>query len=214
MLIKLGIFFSLIFGYVSFVFADIPTFPSDCFLGKNFCSRAQVIHGQQNRRVIRVEIFVQMFKAEYSKFEELKDLYFQFEDWPSYAGHSDSISFIESASKVGPAPLAAIRHQAHYTTKAPWPVSKAEVFDLLEYQEIAKAQGVVYAVEFSQVQDFSARKGVKYNYGQLHLLDDQHDRWLVYFYSDVIPGIDVLPNVAAPFILKPMEDILRGMFKQ
>ena len=214
MFMKLGVVLTLVFGYVSSVLADIPAFPSDCFIGKNFCSRSQVLHDQQNRRVIRAEIFVQMSKAEYSNYEELKDLYFRFQDWPSYAGDSDSITFIESTPKQGPAPQSAIRHLAHYTTKAPWPVSHAEVFDLVEYKEIAKATNVVYAVEFAQVPDFSSRKGVKYNYGQLHLLDDQHDRWLVYFYSDVIPSMDILPNVAAPFILKPMEDILRGMFKQ
>lgn len=209
--IKLVILFCLCFALQSLAFAEIPKPSADCFRTKSYCSKTTVLRDASDRRVIRVEIFVQIPKSTYVDYTELKDLFFRFSDWPSYAGNSDSIDFIESTPKVGPANT--VRHLAHYKTKAPWPIKEAEVFDLLEYKDLAVEPGESYAVEFYQVRDFASRKGVKYNYGQLHLKSENAEKWQVYFYSDVVPAIDSLPNVAAPFILRPMEDILKGMFR-
>ncbi|HAZ12437.1 MAG: hypothetical protein A2X86_16950 [Bdellovibrionales bacterium GWA2_49_15] len=212
MLIKLGLFVSLLVGCLNFAWAEVPSFPANCFQGKNYCSRSRVTNDQDERRIIRLEIFAQISKAKFANYEELRDLYFRFEDWPTYAARSVSILFTDSARQRGPEPEAATRHFAHYKTRAPWPLSYTEVIDLLEYQMLASTSPEVFAAEFSQVADFTSRKGLKYNTGQLHILDNQADHWLIYFYSDVIPAGEILPRVAAPYILRPMEDILRGMF--
>jgi|GEM_PF-6432417 len=190
--------------------ATVPNPPSDCFVGKSFCSRVNVVRDNADRRVIRAEVFVRLNQSEYGSIDDLKAIYFDFEAWPSYASGSQNIAFRESKRTV--TANGSIRHLARYKAKAPWPIKEMDVADLLEYRELPAVLGG-NSVEFVQVPDFVGRAGLKHNYGQLHLAPKTNGQWGVYFYTDVIPSIDMLPNTAAPFILRSMEDILRGMFK-
>jgi hypothetical protein len=196
----------------SSAFADLPAFPENCFQTKSFCSRANVFRDAQGRKPIKAEIFVRVKKGDFPNYQQLSDLFIKFEDWPFFAGRSQNIEFQDSRRVVGPAPENAVRHLARYKARAPWPIGSMEVIDMLEYKELSRDNKQAYAVEFKQVPNFAERKGVKYNYGQLHLLENQN-YWMIYFYTDVIPSIDLLPSTAAPFILRSMEDILIGMFK-
>jgi len=202
----------LLFAIAEGVHAELPNPPSDCFSRQNFCSSSQVTRDQEGRRVIRVTIFAKLDKSKYGQWQELKELYFDFAKWPDYASHSKNIDMIASEQRPSTDSRYFVEHYAKYYAKAPFPIGKMEVEDLVSYHEIASpSPNGVLSVEFLERPDFTARKGLKFNRGELHLLQNDQN-WNVVFINDVIPSIDILPKVAAPYIERSMMDIFHGMF--
>jgi len=202
---------SLLFS--STLLAKIPNFPADCFSGKSFCSKSDVIRINVGR-VIRVEIFADLSQSHYLTVEDIKARYFDFSKWPDYVSASDNLKFKDSQEQsVIMAGEEYVAHMAHYVAKAPWPIRSMEVKDLVYYKFIENPETVLSA-RFDQAPDFSGRRGIKYNAGELHLLKKKSgEGYLVYFVTDIIPGIDLLPNVAQPYIEKVMFDVIKGMFE-
>lgn len=193
----------------------LPTVPSDCFDRDNYCYGSDVTENDQGRRVIRVQLFARVDANEYSSPEALIGKFFDFASWPTYVQGSRDVSFVESR-ELEPAERDGQkirRHLAHYYTGAPFPFRKIEVYEVANYTQLPTFEGALISYQFLADTSDPNLKGLKHKLGILHLaLDQESNEYVLYLTIDVIPSIDLLPKIAAPYIEKAMMAIFLGMF--
>lgn len=195
------------------VAAQIPSIPSNCFSTKNYCVSSDVLRLSNGDRGIKIVIHVDPMQTHYNTVEELQARYFDFANWPSYVNGSENIRFdLSEENTMVLNGKEVITHKHSYVAKAPWPISKMEVDDVVYYQMTERADTVL-STEFKQVPGYAKRKGLKYNSGELHLYRDGKGELKVYFSTTVTPSIEALPNVAKRYIQNTILDVLKGMFE-
>jgi hypothetical protein len=210
------LFFVLLLSLSSVVVGGtLPSIPSNCFGQTSYCTSVEVAKDESGRRVIRVKIFAHLSKERFATLASVAARYLDFAKWPDYASSFDDLTFHKSEERrdvVGQ--VEKLRHLAHYTSKAPWPIKSMEVVDLVEYEFVTEQYpGSLYSAVFTPVAGFKGRKGVKHNVGELHIGETANKAsWILYFVTDVVPDIELLPNVAAPYIHRPIHAIFKGMF--
>ena len=208
--------FVILFLISTFAFAkEVPVAPSNCFSGKSYCSGWNVLTNSEGKKVIRVRIFAKLSISDMGSLDDVEGFFFDFSKWKDYAAGSENISILDSELRyVRVNGQERKRHFVRYSAKAPWPIRNMNVVDLMEYK-IASADypATLKSYTFRQVPGFSDREGVKYNIGELHIVKTSDLKsYLVTFVTDVVPSIDLLPKVAAPYIQRPMLDVFKGMF--
>jgi hypothetical protein len=210
-LVLFALLFTLLINFA--VAAPIPAAPANCFTGKSYCVSSDVVRLNDGNRAIKIVVHMDPMQTRYNTVEELQARYFDFAQWPSYVADSSNIQFQDS--EEGSMTLGGkevITHRHTYTAKAPWPVSKMEVVDLV-YYKMEKRPDTVLSTVFDQVPGFSKREGLKHNSGELHLYQDAKGSLKVYFTTTVTPSLDILPNVAKSFIQNTILDVIKGMFE-
>lgn len=193
---------------------ELPKIPVDCFDDQNYCYGNDVLDNDEGRRVIRISLFAKFDGTEYSSHLELVNKFFDFPEWPAYAEDSRDITFKESR-EIDPIIVngqKVRRHLAHYETGAPFPFRKMEVFEVANYFQLPPPNGGIISYKFVADMSNPQTKGIKYKVGILHLAKTQNNDYMVYLTIDVVPSIDLLPKIAAPYIERAMMAIFTGMF--
>ncbi len=210
--LKIFIFSSWCIG--AFAANELPKIPTNCFQEKSFCYGNDVVDSEEGRRVIRVSLIAKFDNTEYTDHMELVNKFFDFAQWPVYAEDSQDVKFFESREldtlNINGKQIR--RHLAHYETGAPFPFRRMEIFEVANYYQISSPAGAFLSYKFVADMSNPQTKGIKYKVGILHLAKLQNNDYLVYLTVDVIPAIDLLPKIAAPYIEKAMMGIFTGMF--
>ncbi|MBF0206602.1 MAG: hypothetical protein HQK53_06910 [Oligoflexia bacterium] len=130
------------------------------------------------------------------------------------------LSPIEIAGKI------VRRHYAHYYNDAPFPFWSIEVREVAHYTDIDPFpyKDVLAAVKFSVITDknivhevpgglpLRGAEGLKHKSGEIYLkYDEQNGRFVLFSIVNIIPQIDLLPTIAAPYIEKAVVATFRGI---
>ena len=161
------------FTQISFA-AKLPQVPTNCFESETYCHHTRVIYDSNNRKVIRLNLFASFDFDEFDSYQEILDLYFDFEEWGTYTEESEDIRFIETRT------LDSIfidgkeirRHKAHYFTKAPWPIREMESDELTLCEQIDPYEKSIISWHFYLDKSYP-NMGMKYKSGYLHIRFDQ-----------------------------------------
>ncbi|MBF0313206.1 MAG: hypothetical protein HQK50_10330 [Oligoflexia bacterium] len=207
--------------------ATMPTPPEDCFAEQSYCHKYEIVY-DNDIRYIEVTIHAEIDASEFATSQDIINRYFDFDHWFEYLDGKDAVRLVTSTAL--PTTVEAdgreyIWHFSHYYTKAPFPLWSMQIKEVSYYRKIvpnpyADAQ---VAWEFdlkkgriqipSLGEDFTDSWGLKYKYGQLFArFDQEKQKYYVLAVTRVIPSIDLLPSVAAPYIEASMLAIFQGVF--
>lgn len=199
----------------------LPNVPDDCFDEEIFCHNWEVLKKRNpknphGKRVIRINFFAEIDGFEFESHEDLIGRFINFEAWPEYTKNSENIKMSYSKrlpSIVDENGVVNHRHEAHYTMKGPRIIGgKVSVRELALYKEIPLADGAKASWALRHDENYEST-GVKHKTGVLHLAyDEDEDVYRVYIVLDVIPEINILPKVAAPYTEAGLVDTFKGMF--
>jgi len=99
---------------------------------------------------------------------------------------------------------------------------KMKMREITSHNELLNNDGAIASLRFEAQKghfkipgehDLTNAQGLKYKAGILHLsYDEEEDVYYVYLINDVVSSIDILPNVAAPYVEKGLVAIFKGMF--
>ena len=201
---------------------SIPEVDSKCadsIAEEDFCSKttAPLIKG-----AVDVEMFVVVSKDYYPTVQSILDKYLTFNDWPEYVELSgmgvptfatSEDRGVKTVEKNGKAVEVRV-HYADYTSPAPPPVLNHRVSGEFHYQNVTPYSGAVMSMEFASQ---PGGTGLEAQSGSIHALDCStvsvcgDDQWLLYYETSVQSSIDILPRLAAPSVLAPIESIVIGM---
>ena len=199
----------------------LPNIPDDCFDEEVFCHNWEVLkkrnpNNPHGKRVIRINFFAEIDGFEFDSFNDLVGRFINFDAWPEYTKNSENIKM--SFSKRLPSIVdengeVIHRHEAHYTMKGPRIIGgKVNVRELALYKQIPLVEDAVASWALKHDKGYE-HVGIKHKTGVLHLTyDEDSDTYKVYIVLDVIPEINILPKVAAPYTEAGLVDTFKGMF--
>ncbi|MCK5072719.1 MAG: hypothetical protein KAQ98_04780 [Bacteriovoracaceae bacterium] len=209
-----------------------PEIPDGCLDEDIYCSEAKVVKkiiDGESKKVIRIKIFVLGTADDYDSEQDILDLFFDFDSWGDYAemGDSRTIKFKKSLN-LGPITWnehETFRHYANYKIKAPFPINWMNVRAMGYYWNIEPYEGAVASCMFENQTSgvfeipgeptLHGGEGFKYTDGEFHIKvegEEDEKEYYMYFTADVIPAIDFLPSIAAPYVHAGFLAILKGMF--
>ena len=166
---------------------------------------------------IKVSFFARIAKDDFDNRNEILDRYFDFEAWPDYAEGSEYPMFkisepLEDLFETrGDLQVLIKRHHVKYISDAPFPLTDQTIHEVSHYEEIAPWDGAFVSWKFYLDESFPELEGIKKKSGTLHAREGE-EFYHVYILFEVIPGIDVLPSLAAPYVRQSVEAIFKGMF--
>lgn len=223
---KIGLLFSaLAFSIAGFAKQPLPTIPDNCFDENLFCAETKVVD-VDGERVIRVKFVAMTTISEYPTAQSIIDKYFDFESWFDYTEGTESIKIETSKEMLREENNDRVRHYSHYIVQAPFPIRKARTREITEYNRIENAEGAMVSYRFALVpgphhnlpeseeryKTLEESEGVKKKEGEIHIqFNEETGEYILYMVTDVIPAIDLLPKVAAPFIERAFVAVARGM---
>ena len=201
---------------------SVPSVSSECadaIAEEDFCSKttAPLIMGP-----VDVEMFVVVSKEYYPTVESVLEKYLRFSDWPAYVELSgmgvptfatSEDRGLKTIQKDGKAVEVQV-HYADYTSPAPPPVISHRVAGEFYYEKVPAYDGALISMEFSLQ---PGGKGLEKQSGSIHAIDCntvsacEDNQWLLYYQTSVRSNIDILPRLAAPSVLAPIESIVIGM---
>lgn len=209
---------------VAFTFEDpteLPAVPEGCFDQEIFCHNWEILSRRDSRnphgqRVTRVRFFA---KLDAYEFESYHDIVARFKDapaWIKYAEYTDVVNIYHSVllnSTVDERGRTVFRHESHYDLKGPAVIGgKVSVRELGLYTIIDPVPGALVSVKMDFDPNYPA-KGVKHKTGEIHLTYDEiEETYDVHLVLDVIPEINILPKVGAPYVEAGLVAIFKGMF--
>ncbi len=191
--------------------------PSDCFEEEDFCYTYGVEYNEElDRKVIRVHFHAQLYIDDYEDVDEVVGLFLDFDSWDDYTASMDDYDKVGDALKYNDVVFVSsvgngMTHTSHFWTDAPWPISKMEIKERSLYEEI-EVDIALKGYKFYLDPQFN-NEGIKYKSGVVRIyLDDEEDMYYASATLDVIPEIDFLPTVAAPYVSRGLIAIFKGMF--
>lgn len=194
---------------------ELPKIPGNCFNTEVYCVSNDVTNNEEGKRVIRVQLFAKVDAAEYSSYQDIINKFFAFNQWPTYAEDSKDVAFFAS-KEIEPIVVngqKVRRHLAHYETGAPFPFRKMEVYEVANYFPLETYNGALVSYKFVADVSNPQTKGIKHKVGILHMsLNKDTNEFYLYLTIDIVPSIDLLPKIAAPYIERAMMGIFLGMF--
>ncbi|MBF0298489.1 MAG: hypothetical protein HQK51_07195 [Oligoflexia bacterium] len=215
---------AVIFTSVTKAKDAIPTAPEGCFDNAAYCSNNTVIR-EGGQRYIVVHLYGIIDAENFEIPQSLLDAYMDFSRWPEYINGSDYLNIIKSQEIIlNPQVKGLRRHYVTYSTKAPFPINKVYIREVADYIDISgqsKYDSDV-AVKFDIIKGnhqvpgeplLVNYEGIKYKHGEIYVRKNTKDN-NYYVYADVriIPEIDLLPTVAAPYIEGSVVAIFKGVF--
>ena len=218
-------FFALAISASTFAGGTLPTIPNGCFDDKLFCSEWSIadVNGM---RVIRVKFVAMAYTSDYPTPQSIVDKYFDFAHWGDYAQGTDSISIENSVLRGTEGQNDKLYHYVRYVMQAPFPISHMRIREVTQYTRMEPAAGAVLSYRFALVpglqtglpeyedryKTLNGPEGVKYKEGEIHIQYNQENgEYVLFMMTDVVPGIDLLPKVAAPYIERGIVAVAKGM---
>lgn len=201
---------------------ELPVIPENCFEASVYCHHWKVFESKDpenphGKRVIRIMFFAQLDAYEYDSYHNIIDTFEQFDQWPEYTKNSENVTITYSVKLptiVNEEGQEIHRQEAHYTLKAPRIIGgKVNVRERVLYQELEKANNAETSWSFTHDATYNLQ-GLKHKTGVLDIsFNKEQEVYFLYLTLDVIPEINILPKLAAPFIEAGIVDIFKGMFK-
>mgnify|MGYP003972591999 CR=1 FL=1 len=190
--------------------ASLPLKPNGCYDKSNFCSTISVkrVNGS---KVLDLEVFALIDRSQFPDIRSVIERFVDFHQWPQYVAGSENIKFTTSES------LSIFEgkytHKFDYKIKAPWPVRKSRVFGTTHFGEVTTefpGSLLSYSFQIDKGEDFG---GVSKYYGNVHIYNETDEFYEVSYKSIVAPTIKIGLDLAKPYVRKPIEEILRGMYE-
>lgn len=204
----------------------LPTIPAGCFDDKLYCTETAVVDASDGHRVIRVKFVAMTTINEFPTAQSIVDKYFSFGDWFDYARGTDAIKIEQSALRGVEGDNDKLFHYSRYIVQAPFPINKSRVREVSQYNRMTPVPGAVISYSYSLVQSshtnlpeedvkwktLNGSEGVKRKDGEIHIqFNEETGEYYLFMVTDVIPGIDLLPKVAAPYIERGIVAVAKGM---
>lgn len=189
---------------------NLPVKPTDCYKNSNFCSTISVkrINGS---KVLDLEVFALIERSKFPDIDSVIERFVDFYQWPQYVAGSDNINF--TLSEAIDSRNGQYSHRFDYTIKAPWPVRKSRVFGVADFLEVTSSfSGSLLSYSFSIDKSLNYG-GVSQYYGNVHIYNKTDDFFEVSYKSIVSPTIKIGLDLAKPYIRRPIEEILKGMYE-
>ncbi|MFZ8933083.1 MAG: hypothetical protein ACO20H_05485 [Bacteriovoracaceae bacterium] len=199
----------------------LPSVPEACFDEEIFCHDWTVLSRRNDdnphgKRVTRIRFFAKLDSYE---FESHHDIVARFKDapaWMRYTDYTNVVNIYKSVmhnSTVDEQGRIVDIHEAHYDLKGPSIIGgKVSVREQALYTIIDPVPGALVSVMIRHDPNYSA-KGVKHKTGEIHLTYDDYDEtYGIYIILDIVPEINILPKVGAPYIEAGLVAIFKGMF--
>jgi hypothetical protein len=209
-MMKLAIIWFLVLINSSVFSGELPVKPVGCYDNSNFCSTIEVkkINGV---KVLDLEVFALIERRHFPDIKSIIDRFIDFHQWPQYVAGSENIKFdiSESLFTAGND----YSHRFDYTIKAPWPVRKSRVRGVAHFNEATSSFSgslISYKFDLDKTKPFG---GVSEYYGSIHVYNETSDFFEVSYKSIVSPSITTGLDLAKPYVRKPIEEILRGMYE-
>ncbi|MBF0360092.1 MAG: hypothetical protein HQK49_03735 [Oligoflexia bacterium] len=209
--------------------ATMPAAPAGCFDNASFCSNYEVVR-ENGQRYIVVRLFGNIDATNYEGPQDLIDRYVDFARWPEYINGSDYLNIIKSVPftvfKDPNDGLDVNRHYVHYSTKAPFPIYRVYIKEVADYKKLVpnpyegdaevalKFYILKERVQIEGEADYLEKpEGIKEKSGELFVKRNKNSNsYYVYSITRSVPGIDLLPSVAAPYIEGSVVAIFKGIF--
>lgn len=208
------VFCLFVFGSFFAQAAKLPPVPANCFAQEIYCFKSWVATSPElNAKVIYIDFNAFLSSDDYPTPDEILPRFFAFDKWTDYTRGSRDIRMLKS-EKWSPVVVNGreyLRHFVHYITRAPWPLEEAEIVELSHYSPLPAYEGAVTSWKFELIHDFNQNKGLAYKVGEVHLAQHEGGH-RVFIRIALIPEINVLPEVALPFVEKAFLAIFKGMF--
>ncbi len=207
--------------------AELPQIPYECFDYDIYCSHfklvEKIIDGQKTK-VIEATIFVVLSKEDYS-IKNIIDLFFNFDSWKEYAESEGSNAIVfQSSMHLGTFERdghTVHKQYIHSFLKAPAPIFSITFRGVGHFWLTDPVVGATHSGKFNYLDKgyfhipneppLDGAEGYKYHAGEYHLKADK-DEVYIYFKAWVIPEINLLPQIAAPYIEQSYLSLLKGMF--
>ena len=188
---------------------ELPQAPIDCFSGQTACSKVNIVK-VDGRKMIKVEVFALIGKNIYSDVSSVIDRFVDFSQWPNYVAGSENIKFHNSEELLIDERLT---HRFEYTIKAPWPVRKTRIEGVTHYTEVTSDYlGSLKSYHLMLDKSFSF-EGMNTYKGNVHVFNETDQTFEVAFIAIVEPTIKIGLELAKPYIQRPIQEILEGMYK-
>jgi hypothetical protein len=187
----------------------LPKSPVDCFYINTACSKVNIVK-VDGRKMIKVEVFARINKDLYLDVDTVIGRFVDFVQWPNYVADSENIRFDESQElSIDDR----ITHSFDYTIKAPWPVRRSRVKGVTHYKEVtSEFAGSLKSYYLDLDKSFSF-EGMKTYKGHVHVFNETLKTFEVAFIAIVEPTIKIGLELTKPYIQKPIQEILEGMYK-
>lgn len=199
----------------------LPPVPEGCFSSEVYCNYWEVLEknnpaNPHGKRVIRINFFAQLDAFEYDSYHDIIGRFQDFPAWMDYTKNSDDIDMSYSVrlpSIIDTDGKTLHRHEAHYTVKGPRIIGgKVNVRELAMYKELEPFPGQLTTWSMRHDENYKLQ-GLKYKTGILSLSYNQEQEvYLAIVILDVVPEINILPKVAAPYIETGLLATFKGMF--
>lgn len=209
-MIRLFIAITILISSFASLGKPLPVKPSDCYSESSFCSTISVkrINGV---KVLDLEVFALIDRNQFPDIESVIGRFVDFYQWPQYVAGSDNINF--SISEAIDSEINSYTHKFDYTIKAPWPVRKSRVYGIAHFEEATTSfPGSLLSYSF-KIDKNQSYGGVNEYYGDVHVYNKSERFFEVSYKSIVSPTIKIGLDLAKPYVRKPIEEILRGMYQ-
>lgn len=200
----------ILFSLSGALAAELPKAPTNCFSSASYCSVVKVLR-VNGEKLLKVEVFSKIERHLYPDVDSIIGRFVDFFQWPQYVSGSENIRF--ASSEALDIESADYSHRFRYTIKAPWPVRKSEVAGTTHYNEsTSEFNGSLKSYSFD-LDKTEAVKGLSRYYGDVHVYGMTKDFFEVSFVAFVSPTIKIGLDLAKPYIQRPIQEILVGMFQ-
>ena len=190
--------------------AELPKAPSDCFSTNTFCSNVKVMR-LNGKKLLKVEVFSKIDRKLYPDVTSVIGRFVDFYQWPQYVAGSENISF--STSDLLDTRNSDYTHRFRYTIKAPWPLRKSEIAGTTDYNEsTTDYKGSLKSYSFT-LDKTKPSKGLSEYNGAVHVYSMTDSHFEVSFVAFISPTIKIGLDMAKPYIQRPIQEILVGMYQ-
>jgi hypothetical protein len=209
-MIKLLFALSLVTISFTSLAGTLPVKPIDCYKDSNFCSTISVkrINGT---KVLDLEVFALIDRNKFPDIDSVIGRFVDFYQWPQYVAGSDNIDF--TLSETVESRDSEYSHRFDYTIKAPWPVRKSRVFGIADFSKVTEnfpGSLLSYSFTIDKTVNYG---GVSEYFGNVHIYNKTAEYFEVSYKSIVSPTIKIGLDLAKPYVCKPIEEILQGMYQ-
>ncbi|MBT3984460.1 MAG: hypothetical protein HOE90_24100 [Bacteriovoracaceae bacterium] len=203
----------------------LPEVPDDCFDSNSFCTKRAVLRNAAGKRYINVQFFAAISEDDFDTPEDIVDMYFDFAEWGEYTKGTNEVKMkvtlpMGTYTKDG---TVITRHYATYKTKAPFPIGKVHIREVTDYIPLTAYDGAELSYYYTLADAstpikvpghgvYKKPEGLKMKNGHIHVAyDEDNGEYILFLNANVIPGIDLLPKIAAPYIERSIVAVAKGM---
>ncbi len=177
----------------------------------DFQSQYKIVYSEKRHSEMIVYELFSAFDANKISLAKLYNIMTDFDQWPKLLKSVKDVKWITSKKTI--VNDTTIRHHAKYKVKAPWPVRWIEAEESSFYIQTRRDET---HIEYTFYPDSHfTQVGTKLKEGHAELRWDKETHLIHgYLYIEIIPQIDLLMKVTAPYVAKSMDNIFKGLFEK